>query len=52
MHSYIDHAECVRYEVFVPVETAPPSELEDALRRVAELEGAWTAMTEALTSLR
>jgi transposase len=40
----------VSYERRVPVETAPRSDLEDALRRVAELEGALTTMTEALTT--
>ena len=51
VHICIDHADRVRYEAFVPVETAPPIELEDMLRkRVAELEGALTAMTEALTT--
>jgi transposase len=34
----------------VPAETALPSELETALRRVAELEDALTSMTEALTT--
>jgi len=49
MHASLDHADRVSYEKVVPVETAPNSETEEALRRrVAELEGALTSMTEAL----
>ena len=51
MHSCLDHDDRVSYERCVPVETAPHRELEGALRRrVAELEGALTLMTEALTT--
>jgi transposase len=50
VHSCLDHDDRVSYERCVPVETAPHRELEDALRRVAELEGALTTMTEALTT--
>ena len=37
------------YERCVPVDTAPHRELEDALRRVAELEAAFSTTTETLS---
>ena len=49
MHASLDHADRVSYEKVVTGETAPKSNTEEALRRrVAELEGALTSMTEAL----
>jgi transposase len=49
VHVCLDHADRVSYEGFVPVETTPHTELEEALRRVAELEAALTTTTETLS---
>ena len=48
-HACLDHDDRVSYERCVPVETAPHRELEDALRRVAELEAALSKTSETLS---
>ncbi len=51
MHSCLDRDDRVSYERCVPVETAPHRELEDALRRVAELEAALSRTSAALVTV-
>jgi transposase len=51
VHLYLDREDRVSYERCVPVETAPHRELEDALRRVAELEAALSKTSAALASV-